>query len=162
MNYKVITYKNDFGNEQSYYNVSTELKAWEVAHLIINDLVFDKERTESGSGKTWSNDNGETVINLGGRLEVNTADGKSVNIWIARADLESSEPRQPEADNEESRITKLITYYETRLNECIESRKQLLDSNANEEIKNRLKNSWNVRINEILSLLLILQYGTAI
>lgn len=62
---------------------TTMVKAWEIAHTMIDNLEYDAYRTERGSGKTWSNtDTGETVIDLGTRLEVNTADGNTVNIWI--------------------------------------------------------------------------------
>jgi len=69
--------------------VKSMTEAWEIAHTMIDDLQFDNIRTERGSGKTWSKpDTNETVIDLGDRLEVNTADGKTTNIWIEEHNVE--------------------------------------------------------------------------
>lgn len=62
---------------------TTTVKAWEIAHTMIDRLEFDELRTERGCGKTWSKANtNATVIDLGNRLEVNKENGETVNIWI--------------------------------------------------------------------------------
>lgn len=74
---------------------TTMLKAWEVAHTMIDNLQYDIERTERGSGKTWSkSETNATVIDLGDRLEVNKEDGETINIWIeAETKIESNETK---------------------------------------------------------------------
>jgi len=63
--------------------VGTKKTAWEIAHELIKGLEYDAERTERGSGTTWSvPDTNAMVIDLGDRLEVTTENGNSVNIWI--------------------------------------------------------------------------------
>lgn len=62
---------------------TTMVKAWEIAHTMIDGLMFDELRTERGCGKTWGKLNtNATVIDLGNRLEVNKENGETVNIWI--------------------------------------------------------------------------------
>lgn len=74
---------------------------------------------------------------------------------------ETQKPETATTAASDDRIESLINYYEMRLNECIDSKKKLLDSDTDEDFKDRLKSNWNVRINEISSLLLALRYGTA-
>jgi hypothetical protein len=62
---------------------TTMVRAWEIAHTMIDGLEFDELRTERGCGKTWSKPNtNATVIDLGNRLEVNKENGETINIWI--------------------------------------------------------------------------------
>ena len=91
---------------------------------------------------------------------VNFEDLKSVE-FISGIEAEISQPEEIAEADKEDKIENLITYYENRLNECVENRKQLLESNVSKEVKDRLHGNWNVRINEVSGILLVLRYGIA-
>ena len=58
--------------------------------------MFDKESSERAGYKVFrsTTDYREYACDLGNRIEVNTKDGKSVNIWIEEASSEIEELRR--------------------------------------------------------------------
>lgn len=67
--------------------VETVQKAFDVVYRMIGAYVFDKESSERAGYKVFrsTTDYREYACDLGNRIEVNTKDGRSVNIWIEEA-----------------------------------------------------------------------------
>lgn len=76
--------------------VTTKEKAWNEANkLMLYDYDYDAYKSRMAGYPIYSNDNGEWISDLGGRLEVNYYPNsnhrgiKTINIWIV-SDLETS------------------------------------------------------------------------
>jgi hypothetical protein len=61
----------------------TKELAWEIVNAMVPELEINWLRTERGNGRTWTNSEGVYVIDLNTRYEINTPDGKSVNVWYS-------------------------------------------------------------------------------
>lgn len=64
--------------------VSSTSKAFEIAYGMIGEYELDEESSKNAGYNIWraTADSREYLSDLGNRLEVNTKDGKSLNIWI--------------------------------------------------------------------------------
>lgn len=66
--------------------VNSSLEAWECFHDLFKwDIVCDESDSERAGYKVYRDptEANNWVSDLGDRLEVNTKDGKTINIWIA-------------------------------------------------------------------------------
>lgn len=70
--------------------VESTNKAYEVAFGMIGAYERDEESTKRAGYSVYRSisDPREYICDLGNRLEVNTKDGKSVNIWIDESPVE--------------------------------------------------------------------------
>ena len=64
--------------------VETMAKAFEIAYSMIGGYELDEASSAKAGYNIWrsTTDYREHISDLGNRIEVNTKDGKSLNIWI--------------------------------------------------------------------------------
>lgn len=94
--------------------VETAAKAFDIVYGMIGAYVFDKESSERAGYKVFrsTTDYREYACDLGNRIEVNTKDGKSVNIWIDQTTNEIEELRRRVKEQEIEILTLKAKLYD--------------------------------------------------
>lgn len=82
--------------------VDNMAKAFEVVYRTIGEYRLDKESTKNAGYNIYrsTQDRREYACDLGDRVEINTKDGKSTNVWIDNTPKEVEEIKEKVREQE--------------------------------------------------------------
>lgn len=91
---------------------STIIEAWNKAReLTAETFTKDDSKTARAGYSIYSAESGAYVCDLGSRLEVNTTDGKSVNIWIEPETVAETATEPEKAPTHREKAVSIESYY---------------------------------------------------
>ena len=82
--------------------VENMAQAFEVVYRTIGEYGLDKESTKNAGYNIYrsTQDRREYACDLGDRVEINTKDGKSINVWVDHTPKEVEELKEKVRDQE--------------------------------------------------------------
>lgn len=117
-------------NNTTHYHVNSVSAAWAKANKIFSTDYTQDEASSSAAGYPVFRSTVEHynyICYLGDRLEVNLANGETINIWID-AQEESAAAEMPKKKSNEEHIEIILTAKESRATKHFDSYEELIES----------------------------------